>query len=513
MDLHYSSPASTSSCLPKIIYKLRSSSPTSTVVKFVTVLTIATTIVITRIHSHADNDTAVTSSKAEWSQSALPWIFETQSSNRTSGYSDTGSTHHPSRHNSLENNHDWKLLFVGNSYTEFNDLASLTQQLLEEQLMKLYQKNEHPTLRNQKEQQHYTVTTRSHHPGGEVFYGHYNTTREDFEPPASYYYVDETTTELRDWLVTHPEPWHWVIFQEQSQVPGFWDVAVDRDHSFNVSVESIIKLNHLVEGLPPTEQIIQKNDTATTATTTIPAQTMFYMTWGRRNGDERNPYLYRDYSTMQARLTKGYQQYQEVTSRTGQRPTFMAPVGLVFQTIFEQCRQEKSYAMTSADNPGADPDSLFYQLYFEDGSHPSIIGSYAAALTMYASITGEDPRNIRWMPWGVKAPVALIIREAVAKTILATASSDGSDPLYPKISYPWQQQQVEEKKDEVDDQPSFPVSEEQDPVDTVDMSETSNSTADDDVSIDVAVPQQQQQQVNSADEKTKDNDDNTEALP
>ena len=495
MDSHSSS---TTACLAQTFQKLRSSSPTSTVVKFVVVLTIATTIAITRIQSHAGNDTSVSSNnKGAWSQTSLPWILETPSSTSSGYYNLT----RPTRHNSLESNHDWKLMFVGNSYTEFNDLASLTQQLLEEQLRKL---SPQPGKRR------YSVATKSHHPGGEVFYGHYNTTRDGFEPPASYYYVDETTTELRDWLVTHPEPWNWVIFQEQSQVPGFWDIQVDRDHSFNISVENIVKLNHLVEGLPPTQRQINNDSTISN----IPAQTMFYMTWGRRNGDERNPYLYRDYSTMQARLTKGYLQYQQVTSRTGQRPTFMAPVGLVFQTIFEQCRHEKSYAMTPVDNPGADPDSLFYQLYFEDGSHPSIIGSYAAALTLYASMTGEDPRDIRWMPWGVQGPVAVRIRQVVAKTILATASSNGSDPLYPKIVYPWQQrqQQVEGKKDGDDGQPSSPVPNEEHTVDTVDMSETANSTAEDDnVNINNAVPLQPESK--STDGKTNDDNDDAETVP
>ena len=371
------------------ITRLRAS-PTN-LVKLVAVLTIAT-IAITRIHTLRHKTDGFTDDNNGWG--LMPWLFEARNGNATTDILDNSK------------NQEWKLLFVGNSYTEVNDLPSLVRHMFQEQW-------------------NARVLVKSHHPGGETFRGHYASTRSDYRPPPDVPYSD-TYTELRKWLVSKPRPWNWVIFQEQSQVPGFWDVpGIPSDYSFNVSLHNSQQLNRLVERLPH-------------------SQTMFYMTWGRRNGDDYNRALYPDYPTMQARITQGYKHYQQATSREG-RPTYMAPVGLVFDNIYQQCLDHKGKVYGDNNNPGTDQDSLFYQLYAEDGSHPSLAGSYLAALTIYTSILGDDPRDVHWTPPGLPSSIALQIRQAVAKTILETASNEW-------MNYPWQQDQsVPSEEEDIDD--------------------------------------------------------------
>jgi hypothetical protein len=98
------------------------------------------------------------------------------------------------------------------------------------------------------------------------------------------------------------------------------------------------------------------------------ARTMFYMTWGRKNGDvDRCP-------TLPAVCT-----YIGMDDLTRDRYMFMAmdnqaevsPVGAVWRNI------RQNYPSI--------------ELYNTDGSHPSEAGSYAAACCFYAAIFRKDP--------------------------------------------------------------------------------------------------------------------------
>jgi hypothetical protein len=113
-------------------------------------------------------------------------------------------------------------------------------------------------------------------------------------------------------------------------------------------------------------------------------QTLFLMTWGRREFDDDNPDINPDFKTMNSNLLAGYTTFQEATRADG-RETYVAPAGLVFEEIYDN--QSSLYA----DTPG-----LFSKLYNSDGSHPSSLGTYAAALTILCTITGRSPLR----PWG-----------------------------------------------------------------------------------------------------------------
>lgn len=308
-----------------------------------------------------------------------PWYFD--SHDGSGGVHDLSSTNLTVHHEE----HDLELLFVGNSYTSVNDLAAITKQIIDSQW-------------------NTNVSVRAHHPGGQNFKGHLASTKADYVPPGGADYP--SAHELREWLVTKPNQYNWVILQEQSQIPGFWGGV---SPEWNDSFVSCQELDKLVRKIPN-------------------AQTMFYMTWGRRAGDTRNPNLYPDYLTHQWRLNQGYENYLEATS-TPERPTFVAPVGLVFESIYMDIKGRKEDPLNE--------NSLFYKLYREDGSHPSVAGSYLAALTMYASMLGDDPRDVEWIPEEVDAKMAKQIQNAVAWTILETTAMG--------MTYPWQAEIVDEE--------------------------------------------------------------------
>jgi len=126
---------------------------------------------------------------------------------------------------------DLDVLFVGNSYTAANDLATTVEGMIEAQ----------GTLPD--------TRTEAHSPGG----------RRLVEHLAD---ADGTNgaTPLNQWMTADPDRWHVIVLQEQSQIPGFYDLAPDYDES----LDSAVGLDDLVAAAG--------------------ADTLFFMTWGRRSG-------------------------------------------------------------------------------------------------------------------------------------------------------------------------------------------------------------------------------------
>lgn len=173
-------------------------------------------------------------------------------------------------------------------------------------------------------------------------------------------HVELSQQEGSEWHTAWNDPslsWDWVILQEQSQIPGF----PEDDPNVVASMEAALQLNALVE---------QNN-----------AETVFLMTWGRRDGDSRNPSRYGDFSTMQALLAEGYLRYRDASS-TPDRSTWVAPVGLAFAHIHD--------SQKAAGEDPLDPKGLFWSLYGSDGSHPSPSGSYLAGCVVFVTLTGES---------------------------------------------------------------------------------------------------------------------------
>ena len=239
-------------------------------------------------------------------------------------------------------------LFIGNSYTSANQLDLLWRDLAEEG-------NEHWD----------AVETRTLAAGGRTLADHWAVAQ------------DEST----DWYASLHRPWHHVLLQDQSQVPSF-----SENSSYVIaSTEGAIGLNGLIQ-----EQ---------------GAETLFLLTWGRRDGDSQNPGLNPDYETMQANLLEGYLRYVDATS-TDERPSWLAPAGLAFGEVKE-----------------ADGQEAFEALYSPDGSHPSALGTYLVACVVYTTVTGRSavglPMDEDWSH----------LQEAANHTVL--------DEPFSEWSYPW----------------------------------------------------------------------------
>jgi hypothetical protein len=205
-------------------------------------------------------------------------------------------------------------------------------------------------------------------------------------------HVAEIERDGSAWQLAFQSPQDWVFLQEQSQIPGFPEGQSDLVQSQGAAVSL---------------------DTSAAA---IGAQTMFVMTWGRRDGDSQNPELYPDFLTMQAALAEGYASYVNLASADGST-AWLAPAGLAWQRVYQDQL-----------DAGADPLTVggpFHALYIDDGSHPSERGTYLTACVIYSSVTGLSPE-------GLPAPEAVTdaaYLQAVAAEIVL--SGEGVD-------YPWE---------------------------------------------------------------------------
>jgi len=254
-----------------------------------------------------------------------------------------------------------QLLLLGNSYTFYNDLDRLLADALVD--------GGHPA-----------AATRLAE-GGYTFVAH----------------LDQAETAGSPWeeaLSDPGEPWTWVILQEQSQIPGFPRTNEDwRD-----SLAAGGALDDLAE--------LQGADT------------VLFMTWGRRLGDADNPDLYPDFRTMQDALADGYLTYQSTWS-TEARPVWVAPVGWAWEAVYDRVLSEGLVP--------EDDGTLFSNLYNVDGSHPSPLGSWLAACVFYATLTGESPV-------GLPAPETLPEKDAATLQALADELVLHTDL---GLAYPW----------------------------------------------------------------------------
>jgi hypothetical protein len=115
---------------------------------------------------------------------------------------------------------------------------------------------------------------------------------------------------------------------------------------------------------------------------------MFYITWGRKNGDVSNCPLFPvmcTYTGMDSTLRNNY------LSMADNLNTELSPVSVVWNYL-------------RLNHPGI-------ELYQADESHPSVAGSYAAACCFYAAIFKKDPTLINYNP-GLNLTDASAIRNA-----------------------------------------------------------------------------------------------------
>jgi hypothetical protein len=164
--------------------------------------------------------------------------------------------------------------------------------------------------------------------------------------------------------------WDFVILQEQSQLPSFSPGQVA-----NQSLPYAALL----------DSIVQANDSCT--------ETVFYMTWGRKYGDQSNCGNYPPvctYAGMQTRLRASYLLMTQNNNAT------VAPCGVAWwETILR--------------------DSTI-ELYSPDESHPSYAGSYLNACVFYATIYRKSPLGLNY--YGSLDTNTAILLQEVARDVV-----------------------------------------------------------------------------------------------
>jgi len=139
------------------------------------------------------------------------------------------------------------------------------------------------------------------------------------------------------------------------------------------------------------------------------AQPLFYMTWGRENGDESrctsSPWVC-TYEGMDDVIRTSYQFMAE------ENQAELAPAGAVWR-----------YLRTNYPT---------INLYSSDGSHPSLQGSYAAACAFYTMIYKKDPTLITWNSTLSESEATTI--KMAAKTIVYDAISVWDYTVNPAVA-------------------------------------------------------------------------------
>jgi len=220
------------------------------------------------------------------------------------------------------------VLFIGNSYTFYNNLPSLISSIANS--MDDY------------------LNTEGSLVGGATLQSHTN---------------NNNTTNL-----IMNGNWDYVVLQEQSQYPSFPLWQVEQDVFPYAS-----QLNDLIN---------QYNECG---------NTVFFMTWGRENGDESNCPSWPPVCTYEGMDDLLRERYMIMVDDNN---ALASPVGAVWRSI-----RDSGYNI---------------DLYSSDGSHPSFLGSYAAAVCFYTTLFQKNPLEIPWNPdLGVSENTAQIIKETV----------------------------------------------------------------------------------------------------
>lgn len=223
-----------------------------------------------------------------------------------------------------------RVLFIGNSYTDVNNLPDVIRRLAAASGDSLYYK--------------------ASVPGG-------TTLEQHSTLPATVSFIAQGG-------------WDYVVLQEQSQRPSFNDGQVAND-----VYPYARKLDSLVHVYSPC------------------AKTVFYMTWGRKNGDASNCAVWPPVCTylgMDSLLQLRY------TIMAEQNDAMISPVAKVWRRL--------------RSTTGAP------ELYQADESHPLPAGTYAAALSFYSLFFGKDPMTNSFN-FSLTAAQANLIK-AAAKTVV-----------------------------------------------------------------------------------------------
>jgi len=166
--------------------------------------------------------------------------------------------------------------------------------------------------------------------------------------------------------------WDYVVLQEQSQYPSFPLWQVEQDVFPYAS-----QLNDLIH---------QYNECG---------NTVFFMTWGRENGDQSNCQNWPPVCTYEGMDDLLRERYMTMANNNN---ALVSPVGAVWRFI-----RESGYNI---------------DLYSTDESHPSLLGSYVAGICFYTTLFQKNPLDIPWnSDLGISESNAQLIKETVKQVV------------------------------------------------------------------------------------------------
>ncbi len=191
----------------------------------------------------------------------------------------------------------------------------------------------------------------------------------DSNTPGGYRFINHITNSLTLTKIQQGN-WDYVVLQEQSQAPSFPPSQVELTvFPFARALDSVINTHNPC------------------------AETVFYMTWGRKNGDANNCANWPPvctYAGMDSLLNLRYRMMADSNE------AILSPVGAVWK-----------YIRTNFPN---------IELYDPDQSHPSVRGTYAAACCFYTTLFRKDPTNITFNA-GLPNTDANNIKQAVKEVV------------------------------------------------------------------------------------------------
>jgi PKD repeat protein len=224
-----------------------------------------------------------------------------------------------------------RVLFLGNSYVYTNDMPTALRQLA----LSLGD----------------TIVTAQSTPGGYTFQGH-------------------TTLAASQQLIDQGN-WDFVVLQEQSQIPSFPLSQVQSDC------------------FPYAAQLVDSIRVHSPC-----AEPVFFMTWGRQNGDAQNCASWPPVCTFEG--MNGLLRERYLTMAVD-NSAWCAPVGMAWKHTRDQ-------------QPAVN-------LYSADGSHPAAAGTYLAACTFYATLYRTSPVGASYTA-GLDPTTAATLQALAASTVL-----------------------------------------------------------------------------------------------
>lgn len=203
-----------------------------------------------------------------------------------------------------------RVLFLGNSYTASNNLPSLVAQMAQSGGD--------------------NIQTEDNLPGGYTFELHAG-------DPTSLQKIAQGN-------------WDYVVMQGQSQRPAFPESQVQ-----SYVYPYARKLDSLIKASNPC------------------GRTMFFRTWGRKNGDASNCQYFAPLCTYEGMDSMLALRYRQMANDNG---ALLCPAGALWKAIRK-------------DRPSL-------ELYEPDESHPSAAGSYVAACAFYTMLLGKNPDSVSY---------------------------------------------------------------------------------------------------------------------